>query len=427
MLPNEIITLHTTLVTEWRRAVADGNFERAIQLDAYHYDNLVKKHENVMFWNMWQKETLNDRNKLTQSLRSIVEKKNDSNKKERVAIVYHNFSGLAHETQLARNLRYFRKNVEDLDCRIIYLFGSENFIGAQEIFDVPRDNIYFLEASSYENAANKLSLLVNKIEFTNIIYPSIFYLAYWMSLFLNHNNQKFLQMKYYPLHTGRIKEWAGGQRDATEFYNINGCNFLQLPVLDLCVIGNDKVDIDKNRKSDIKYFGSISRPEKISDDKYNEFVKDLLNQLEGWRYLYAGRLESVQLIPSVVRDHANAQYLGWVNPLETIKNFSIYLEPFPWGGGDMTLLALQAGCPYLTLETDENKAFGIMQFLKIIAMNGRKILGFSFCKNKAELKNRFIKLSNDAELRMDLGLAWREAILSYRPSMIDNWKNFLLH
>jgi hypothetical protein len=428
MTQSKNLHLHKKILSEWQVAVADGNFERAIMLDAYHYNELVKKNEDVKFWDLWQAETLYARKKLLHLIVKKEGKKNQKIKPKRVAIIYHNYSGLAHEEQLARNLIYYKKNIEKIECHIVYLFGPRNIGKVKTLFEVQDNCVHFLEAESYENASNKLNHLVNYIGFSNIIYPSIFYLAYWMSIFLDHDNQKFLQMKYYPLCAGRIKGWAGGQRNANRFYKIKECEFLQLPILDIQV--NDYSNGGLNYKTENnlinKNFGSISRSEKISNIEYNNFILKILKKLKNWNYLYAGKPETIQLIPLEVRNHEKAKFIGWVEPIDVINEYTIYLEPFPWGGGDMTLLALQHGCPYLTLETDENNTFGILPFLKIIAKNGNEIMNFSFCKNKSELEERIILLANDDELREKLGIAWQQAIVEYKPTMINNWTEFLI-
>jgi hypothetical protein len=110
-----------------------------------------------------------------------------------------------------------------------------------------------------------------------------------------------------------------------------------------------------------------------------------------------------------------------VNPIESISEFSIYLEPFPWGGGEMTLLALEAGLPYLTLETQENVRFGIYGFLRAASEGKDPILQTSFCRSPSELLNRVNLLIKNPDLRHDLGQGWQNAITSYSPPSLDSW------
>jgi hypothetical protein len=423
------LSLHRHLLWQWELAVKEGDFEKAVLLDSVHYNNLVKRDEDVTYWDKWQSDTLASRNKLSSLFDKISPLRTVSQHPEKkFAIIFHNFSGLAHETQLARNLSYLRKNVQPLNFDVIYLFGEEagSRGPACRIYDLLPEAVHFLSAESYEKAGQKLDVLVQQQSYQSILYPSIFWMAYWMSLFVSHSRQKFLQMKYYPLHTGRIQSWAGGQRDEAEFYSIRDCQFEQLPVLDLKPSG----DILDN-KTPGKYpgkmtLGSISRPEKIANNDYNNFIISVLEQHADWLYLYTGRPESLSVLPESIRNHPRAQPLGWVDPLQVIHQFSIYLEPFPWGGGDMTLLALESGRPYLTLETEESMRFGICPFIKIIANQQDEILQFSFCRSLDELQERLLRLAADSDLRLRLGEAWKKAIASYQPRGVARWVDFLL-
>jgi glycosyltransferase involved in cell wall biosynthesis len=422
-------TLHRQVLGQWEAAITAGDFEKAVRLDNFHYDNLVKRTEDVGYWDKWQSDTLASRNRLSALFDTISPLQIPPPQAgKNFSIVFHNFSGLAHETQLARNLTYLRQRVQTFEFDIVYLFG--NVPGsrerAQEIYDIKADAIHFLSATSYENAGQKLEMLVQRQAYQSILYPSIFWMAYWMSLFVSHGNQKFLQMKYYPLHAGRIQSWAGGQRNDDDFYSIRGCAFEQLPVLDLKLSGAVGTSASAEVISEKVTIGSISRPEKIANADYNDFIKSLLDQHTDWLYLYTGRPESLSLLPEIIRKHPQARALGWVDPLQVINKFSIYLEPFPWGGGDMTLLALESGRAYLTLETEESLRFGIYPFIQIIANNRDEILQFSFCKSLEQLKERLLILAANPELRNQLGDAWRRAIAEYQPRGVERWVDFLL-
>jgi hypothetical protein len=421
-------SLHRNLLAQWELAIADGDFEKAIVLDSFHYNNLVKRDEDVSYWDKWQSDTLASRNKLS----ALFDKINPlspapTNAEKKFVIVFHNFSGLAHETQLARNLNYLRKNLQPLNFEVVYLFGEEAGCRglACRIYDIPPTAVHFLSADSYKKAGQKLNSLAQRQGYQNILYPTVFWMAYWMSLFVSHSHQTFLQMKYYPLHAGRIKAWAGGQRNSDDFYEIRGCSFKQLSTLDLKLSDNLFQDEPKNLSANITV-GSISRPEKVANPAYNIFIKSILDKYPSFRYLYAGRPDSLSVLPKFIREHPQAISLGWVDPLEAICKFSIYLEPFPWGGGDMTFLALESGRAYLTLKTEENMRFGIFPFIKSIAENKNDILQFSFCSSLDQLEERLLKLAEDPDLRKCLGEAWKLAIQEYQPRAAENWIDFLL-
>lgn len=414
---------HQFALDNWLASVNCGDLERAIAFDQLHYNELVKKFEDVAYWDRWQEDTLQTRQELTQQYESRVPASLPiSSQGNRFLIVHHNYSGLAHETQLARNMAWLRTNDVSINVDIVYLFGSpETKSDACSIYGLGSKNIHYLQANSYQNAGAKLTILAGQTKAKGIIYPTIFSMAFWLSLFVPHGNQKFVQMKYYPLHAGRINGWAGGYRSTGQFYEINGCKFEQLPILDLQLA--KQIFPPLYKEADVLTIGSISRPEKIGNVDYNRFILKLLQTHPNLNYLYTGRIESTSVLPEPIRKHPRCRSLGWVNPIESISEFSIYLEPFPWGGGEMTLLALEAGLPYLTLETQENVRFGIYGFLRVASEGKDPILQTSFCRSPSELLNRVNLLIKNPDLRHDLGQAWRQAITSYSPPSIEGWRS----
>lgn len=415
--------LHQTLLREWRAAVDLGDFERAIGIDNLHYNELVKKNEEVAYWDRWQTDTLPYRRRLTARIESLCPSLESNDASEGPClIVYHNYSGLAHETQFARNMHWLRQHDVPLHVEVVYLFGSDQDRQvAAGLFGIEPAAIHYLQATSYQQAADRLAVLAQQRNAATIIYPSLFFVAFWMSLFVRHPNQKFVQMKYYPQHAGRIRGWFGGYRNDGIHYRINGCDFEQLPVLDLQLAKFGQTDKDVLTDSDTVTIGSISRPEKMTDAQYNRLVLDVLARHPQLNYLYTGREKTLGLIPASVRLHERSICLGWVDPVSAISRFDIYLEPFPWGGGDMSLLALESGRAYLTLASAENTRFGIYSLIKHIAEQGDPLLQYSFCRNIAQMRQRVDELVDNHALRRQLGLAWRNAVTAYRPPAVSSW------
>jgi hypothetical protein len=253
-------------------------------------------------------------------------------------------------------------------------------------------------------------------------------MAFWMSLLVSHGNQKFLQMKYFPRQAGRLAAWGCGRKDDQKTYEVQGENFVQLSILNPRQMqerptgGLDTSQVSTKGKIS---FGSISRPEKVADATYNRFVLDLLDKYSPTAYLYAGREEQLAHIPVEVRRHPQARALGWVDPAAAIREYHIYLESFPWGGGDMCLLALENQVPYLILDTPQNRVVGIYSFLDVIAQSNSSELQFSFCDSMQTLADRFGALVADGDLRASLGKRWAQAIDQYHPSDIAAWLSFL--
>lgn len=429
MINQKKLEKHLKFLQGWKSAIEEKNINLAASIDLQHYDTLVKPNEDNVMWDKWQDDTLSIRKEIQVKFEEILKTKNYENGKN-FLIVHHNYSGLANEEQLVRNINLIKKNYQNLEFEVAYLFGGNlnQQIAATKLYNLPKNSIYFLQSKSYTDAGNRLNWLVNKKNYSSVIYPSIFFMAFWISLYVNHCNQKFLQMKYFPKQVGRIGVWACGRKNSEIYFNNQNEEFIQLSVLNPKII-NDESNINhvENIKNDIKKirFGSISRPEKITDNEYNALILELIEKNSELIYYYTGKEDKCQLIPEKIRQHPQSLGLGWVNPEEIIRDFDIYLEPFPWGGGDMTLLALQMGRPYLILDTPQNRLVGIFNFIEYLAKGQDEILEFSFCEDLKTLKDRFSILIKDSNLRNQLGKAWASTIKNYKPNDINAWIKFL--
>jgi hypothetical protein len=421
---------HLHYLSSWRTALEQGDLHTAVDLEHQHYNHLVKPTEDAYFWDLWQQDTLSMRHDITREINKQTPLKTSSASNGRFLLVFHNYSGLAHESQLARNLNFLREQGEALDFEIAYLFGGllEHHELSAGLYGLPRSAIHFLGAKSYPDAGDRLEQLTNQREYATLIYPSTFFMAYWMSILVSHSNQKFLQMKYFPLHAGRFSAWGCGRKDQGSHFTVQACSFQQLGVLKPSIDSGLKAKRPKNLKrvGQTKLnFGSISRPEKVGDAHYNQFVLSSLEQHPELNYLYAGRENTLQAIPAPVRQHPRSQTLGWVQPEVAIAEFDIYLESFPWGGGDMSLLALASGLPYLILDTPQNRTIGIFQFLEVIAAERDPVLQWSFCDSITTLSSRLEALLKDADMRYELGQAWASAVNNYTPNDSKAWLSFL--
>jgi hypothetical protein len=417
--------LHNACLTAWIKSIQNGNLQKAIEIDFYHYDSLVKPNEDKYYWDKWQLDTHNFRNELTEQCKIQIPSEKKIPLTRRFLIVHHNFSGLAHETQLARNLDYLRDKEKGIEFDVLYLFGPpiENYSIVEQIYNLKKSNIHFLNSKSYIDAAGKLDTFVNNNEYASIVYPSVFFTAFWMSLFVRHENQKFLVLKYFPIQSGRINEWACIRRTEDAYLKVKNQCFTQLSLLDLNVskfIIKEPVQYPKNLT-----FGSISRKEKTTDTTYKKFVKDKLHGHPDLYYLYTERIDENSSSTRQERHGYKAVNLGWVNPEKAIGEFSIYLEPFPWGGGEMSFLAINSGIPYLTLDTPENRSVGLYLTLELIARPRNQILKASFCKSLDNLSSTFDELVTNKDFRESIGIEWKKAASTYQPINPNNWLTFV--
>ena len=433
MIKIDLNELHQNYLEQWIQAIKKGNINQAIIIDFKHYNEIVKPIESQEYWDKWQNDTFQIRREINQRFVDILPTKIENVKNERILIIHHNYSGLANECQIARSLEYLKKDGFIIEIEIAYLFGGDlkQLNASAELYKIEKSSVFFLQSKNYTDAGNRLNWLINNKKYKTLLYPSIFPMAFWMSLYVNHMNQKFHVLKYFPKQVGRINYWSCGRRHNDKYYEIDGSKFIQLSVLNPKIKENPYDNKIFNKKIIKRIggaklnFGSISRPEKISNINYNNFILKILNQDSSLNYIYTGRESGVAAIPEEIRNHPQSKHIGWVNPNEAIELFDIYLEPFPWGGGDMTFLALESACPYLILDTPQNRLVGVYGFVSYLSVNAPKILEFSFCKSEEIMMEKFKKLVKNEDLRHDLGLAWAETIYKYRPVDKKEWVKFL--
>lgn len=428
MIKIDLNKLHQKYLAQWVHAIQKGDINQAVIIDFKHYNEIVKPIESQDYWNKWQNDTYEVRRKVSQKFSEILPTRIENIDNEKILIIHHNYSGLANECQIARSFEYLKKNDVGIEIEIAYLYGGDlkQLNASAELYGIEKSKIYFLQSKNYIEAGNKLNWLVNNKKYKTLLYPSIFPMAFWMSMYVNHMNQKFHVLKYFPKQVGRINCWSCGRRHNEKYYENEGNKFIQLSVLNPKIKENS-FDINKKIKvngSKIN-FGSISRPEKISNANYNKFIVNLLNENSNLNYIYTGRESGLVSIPEEILNHTQTEYIGWVNPNEAIDLFDIYLEPFPWGGGDMTFLALESACPYLILDTPQNRLVGVYGFVNYLSLNAPKILEFSFCKNEEIMMEKFKILVENIDLRKDLGLAWAETINKYKPIDKEEWIKYL--
>jgi len=410
-------------------SINKGDLSSAAAIDSQHYTKFVKPTENVLAWDNWQKDTLSARLELTKISRCELPDRPPCGDADTFLIVHHNYSGLAHEQQIARNLIHLRCQGLPVKFKVIYLFGAPNqdhLSKAEMLYGIPQKDFLFLDSSDYVNAGRRLDDYVDKRkDISTVIYVTIYFMAFWVSLFVRHSNQKFIQMKYPPFQAGRIAEWGTGRSNYDRFILQNSECWTQLGILDLRPFGDLAQTTLQVRNSDLISFGSISRIEKILNPDYLNFIERILDDNKQLIYLYTARDSEVRMLPQKFIEHPRVRNLGWVKPEEAIIKFDIYLDSFPWGGGDMSLLALSSGIPYLTLSTPENKRFGIFRFLTHLGKDN-EVISKSFPISLANLGETLLSLAKEPILRQSLANEWRLVLNAY--STIEDckaWNIFL--
>jgi len=439
MLINEhAIEIVEIYYSSWGECIRCEDYITASLIDLKYYYREVRSKECAISWRLWYDKTKRDRQILTEkmiaSYPSAPTHDFQNSKTKRIAFIFDQYSGLAHEEVSARNLDYIKRNIAYFDLHIIYAQGDKNdehIEQASLLYGINPENIIFLKSKNYIEVGSLLNAKCRLNCYESLVYASTFELAFWASLYCTHQKQKYRIMKYYPPRVGRFTEFAGGRANQENYIEINGENYLQLSPITLELSSQSDFPLKVLPKTPI-VFGSISRIQKCIDKEYQFFIFNLLKSRNDIAYFYTGKSDELSLIAHEIVDHPRAFFLGWVQPINAMQNISIYLETFPWGGGDMTLLALSLGKPYLTHLSAENIEFGICRTLLFIASasksdRDRDIVSFSFCKSTFEMADKFNALCESIDLRIELGEAWKRVIYNYEPNLMHTWQDFILN
>ena len=367
--PNEgVLPSLEDCVRIWTKALLVGDYNRACKIELETYNHCINPTESLAAWDEWQEQTARQRLLLCeyycQAFPSRPQVGNG-----RLGIVLHNFSGLAHEQQVGRQIKKLIQTSGDFKVYIIYAFGgSTHNKTAAEIYGVDETNIVFLQAKTYTSAAVSLDSVLERLGIGTVLYPSTAFFCFWMSLICRHGDQRFLQMKYFPRQIGRISKWACGW-DAEDGLHkvVKGEIFIRLPpeLESLPVVKLLRPPII----ADNFVFGSISRVDKIQHPSYIDFVLKIFKRFPNSRYLITGRDADECRVPDNLSNHPQAKFCGWVRPEEFIKELDFYLDPWPAGGGDMSFLSIINGLPYFSLQTSDGLQCGPLSTVMRIAQS----------------------------------------------------------
>jgi hypothetical protein len=291
---------------------------------------------------------------------------------------------------------------------------------------VNEKNIVFLQAKNYTSAAISLDNFLEKLEIGTVVYPSIAFFCFWMSLICRHGNQKFLQMKYYPKQIGRISQWAGGEDGSSGIgRKVNGESFLTLPA-DLHGLPRLASSRSYGLKTKL-YIGSISRIEKIQDPNFYGTIKKLLKKYPFIEYLATGRPGDEKKIPRDILSTGQVTFVGWVEPTIFLGDLDIYIDPWPFGGGDMSYLAMVNGVPFITMQTELGQNAGPLSFIKHIAASSRdarKLMNCLPC-DEVQFFDVFESLVSSELKRAAIGRAWASACEVMSTLNDSRWRSFM--
>jgi hypothetical protein len=409
----------------WEKAISLGDYNSACLIELKAYNARIKPTESLRAWDEWQERTLRLRRLLCDFYVDAFPSY-DVQPTKHAAIVLHNFSGLAHELQLGRQVKSILKSMPEYGVYIVYAFGQrEPTHSASHIYGVSEERVVYLNSKDYISAGRNLNKMLLEYPIGSVIYPTAAFFCFWLSLLCRHGNQKFLQMKYYPRQVGRIAEWAGGDEGRDDgLRTVNGEDFTALPLnlKAIPLIGNRM-----SKKSESLVVGSISRIEKIQDPTYINLVLDLLSTTNNIEYWITGRAEDAEKVDNRLTSHPRVKFVGWVRPESFMGNIDIYLDPWPQGGGDMSFMAIANGIPYLTLVTEEGRFNGPLSTIQSLARSSSNFatLNRYLCKSLDEVKGAVAELVLSAERRKDCSESWRDAANVDETRSVQRWLRYL--
>ena len=407
-------------------SVRNRDYNKAIAQELSFYNTFVKASENLTHWFYWLATTQDTKRELDENFAQArgAQPTEFSPKTGRydICIVFHNFSGLAHEQVMSRVVERLVIEGVNLKVLVVYIFGGKSsLISARRVWAPSQVHFAFLEAQSYTEGFKRLGMLLRHHQADSVVYPSIYFLAYWGSNFLAHHNQKFVTMKYPPPQLGNLRIFGGGLPPPPYFETVD--YWVMLHAAPFPVRKRARIHEDGFVR-----FGSISRVEKQLAPGYSEFILDILEDNPNLRYLHTGRESDLPLFPEWMKKHPRVDFLGWVEPADSIDFFDIYLETFPWGGGDMSYLAISRKIPYLALETFESKFLGVVSYIQQ-KFTSDCPMGSGISSNLNELKGMLLTLSTSECVRLEFGARQFEVVFGGRVNerdFVNVWRSFLL-
>jgi hypothetical protein len=402
----------------FKSAVKMLNFSAMYGIDRIFYLQYVRHSESESNWNLWQRTTAPYRNFLTSEFEKRKPFKSVRPLSTTVFFIFTQHTGLAHETYLANQLLALDSKGYFFDICIVYISGSKSRSETcHQIFSTPKINFFFLEADDFHIGVVKLQKLIDQQKPRTLVYVADYFQAFYFSLLIDHTSQKFLITKYIPLQEGRIIEYAVGRRSQQTHFVYKGLSYSQLDRLSFpCPIKT------ANPKKPLGFFifGSISRVEKIRDPIYVDFVIKMLSNRKNLIYVFTS--QATDIVPPKFLGHERCKNIGWVDPMKWIKIFDIYLDPFPFGGGEMSCLAISNLIPYLSCSPHET---GVQSNFAFMSKNCGDSEAEGLCSDIAVLERKFNELMDSEECRDRNVGYWQSVLRRYRPDF-EAWGRFFL-
>jgi hypothetical protein len=327
-------------------------YEEALECEAFVFNNLLKISENPEFFSHWDNHTYKSKNIAISKYRTSSSL--SINNKKYVFII-HQKSLLAHEKSLLTILKFLKKYNSSFKFFIVYLMETpSDSTNTHELFyEGLIDKFYFLANNSYDLKKQRKQFIDLKKSLGPCKYFVISIIPNLFHTLLIAKNEKiyFIGMKHYPKHLDTVTKWiAGGRNNSLIKINNQPWHTIDFPPL--------KINSENNFSSNINYFGSISRIEKIKNANFLTSISKILSQSNNSKFIYTSRNKEDSYVLSFFQSknlNLLSENIGYIDPNLPLywNSLKLYAEPFPFGGGLMLNLAICNSTPVVYLRKKE--------------------------------------------------------------------------
>jgi len=330
--------------TFFKKCFENSFYDQAYEIDVYVMEKLVKQSDSEALWREWQSSTYDIR-KLIVAATKLKSGKIPTKDKKPTFLIYCP-SGLAHEIQL----RSIINTLPDKKARIIYAFNSPIKNTADFYAGLNIDFLYLQcdpakPATSIEDKLSQLEKLTGPLHITII---TTYVLAFWASVSNTNHSYGFFAMRFIPYQVGSISRWlTGGVGNTSDIYG--------QPWMIVTRPWVKEFEVTKHVKPQSKVrIGSISRESKIDSPGYLSIICNLLEVFPEAEFALTGRTIRQSTLNTFRKRglESRVMHLGWIEPSQGMSQIDLYLEPFPFGGGEMLYQAIANRIPFVYLAGD---------------------------------------------------------------------------
>jgi len=362
----------------------------------------------------------------------------DRLKDKNIFIVFPNCSNLAHERQM-RSICGCGATIRDaivlfpfnsasqIDDSYVSLWKEACGMASVIVGDIPMTaNSGGVHTCNYFRAARWISHIVKS--FANdqesiVLFPSVLQISVWLSFFVKLFCYDKVSTAYVCMKLGLSNHYSVFDylfrpmlRSTEKCPSIISEGLLYQGIAPVCVpqSGTSLAVKPKNiNDRDVLVIGSVDRSSKKKSPEYLQTISSILRSSNSQFLWTDGENE----ISSQLRDLFGDRiiFTGWVDPLEAMRIIDIYVEPYPWGGGDMTYLSMAHGMPLVSVSmatsmfsTGNLNVYGVVSSAlrhSPLPRHTKDQVTNSFCETHPDMIKRCLSLIDSLKARQEAGMA----------------------